>query len=195
MKLLLLETTSGESYPVARLPSPAPGRDKSGRGTRVQRIRRSVRKAYRELSSRLPYHERLCAQLRRAQAIEVIHSSGMGEAGALAAFQGFLIARHRKHTLWLVLDVLLALGGAALTPIPGPNVFFFYPAARCWGHHLARSGARHALNHQEVSFEYEPLLDRLRSHLHEPEKRDAVLEEIAARYNLGSLEKISSALG
>jgi len=193
MKVLLFQTAAGTLFPVTQLVPQEPNDDQEPIG-RIRRIEKKVLKAYWKLARRLPYQELFCTQLRHASEIEVLHATALAEETARDQFRSFLRSQRRKHTLWLYIDGFLALGGAFLTPIPGPNLFFFYPAARCWGHYLARWGARQALALETVSFRVEPLIDGPHSHLLDPGQLRADLEQISARYNLNQLSRVQSAL-
>jgi hypothetical protein len=45
-----------------------------------------------------------------------------------------------------------------LIPVPGPNLFLYYPALRTLSHYLARRGAWHGLRLKEKSLEPLPLI-------------------------------------
>jgi hypothetical protein len=74
-----------------------------------------------------------------------------------------------KHTVWLVVDGAITLVAVmffwVLVPIPGPNVFFYYPALRLASHYRAMTGARRALGDAEVAFAPLPELERLEEKL------------------------------
>ncbi len=80
-------------------------------------------------------------------------------------------------------------------PVPGPNIFFFYPAARTLGHYLARKGAQHALNCGKLSFHSEPLIDRVQNHLQDLKTVQDTLAGLVERYHLPDLERLLIPLG
>jgi hypothetical protein len=80
-------------------------------------------------------------------------------------------------------------------PLPGPNIFFFYPAARTLGHYLARKGAQHALNCDKLSFHSEPLIDQVQNHLQDLKTVRDTLAGLVEHYQLPDLEKLLIPLG
>ena len=65
----------------------------------------------------------------------------------------------------MVLDSILALMGGILTPLPGPNLFFFYPAARAVSHYFARKGINTAKALNKKDFTMNSLLDTIQENL------------------------------
>ncbi len=88
MNLLLFQTKAGDPYPILEIVSrPEPG-FATGSGSWAA-IKKGVYRAYRRLMDRIPYHERLCSQLRHVSDLQVVHPSTLssGEAeGRLRAF-------------------------------------------------------------------------------------------------------------
>jgi hypothetical protein len=193
MNLLIFESSRGEILPVVETVSvtePAVGED-SGRWGR---IKRQTHRTYRNLKEKLPYYENLCSQLREARSLQVYHSSSWQSDDCPQQLRNFLTFRDGKHSRWLWIHAVLAFLGIFLMPLPGPNIFFFYPAARTFGHYLARKGARHLLGMQTVSFQSDPLIDLVQSNIENLEKVRTELTQLEERYHIEKLEKILSAI-
>jgi hypothetical protein len=154
-------------------------------------LKKRIYETYRNLVSKLDYQERLCSQLRYSSDLRVVHSAGVDPVEAERKLRNFMRSCINKHTRWAWLDGITAVLGIILTPIPGPNVFFFYPAARSLGHYLARTGARKTQAQDGFRFQVEPLIDEVQKQLKEnPEGASTALSELEERYNLGDLEKL-----
>lgn len=195
MNLLLFETPGGKIYPVVEIVS-APSEDLVTGSGRWSRIKKGVHQTYRRLMDRVDYHERLCSQLRHATDLQVYHPSSINSAEAQDRLRDFLRSCYGKHSRWVGIDAILAIViGIPLMPLPGPNIFFFYPAARTLGHYLARKGAQHALNCDNLSFHSEPLIDQVQNHLQDLGTMQDTLAELVERYHLPDLERLLIPLG
>ncbi len=188
MNLLLFKNHRQELFPVLEssprhLRSEAPPRS-----SRWQRLKAEVKRYYQLLEEKLDYQERLCNDLRYAEDLKVHHASSLRQEEAQRDFKEFLKRRYKKHFRWLWIDGVLAMLGGALTPVPGPNVFFFYPAARTLGHYLAMKGAKKVLTATSFSLQSEPLIDEIQERLDELETARAIIEALEKRYNISSLE-------
>lgn len=73
-------------------------------------------------------------------------------------------------------------------PLPGPNIFFFYPAARAMGHYLARKGAEKAMNLEKLSFQADPLIDQIDRSLGHLETVKNTIVQLENLYNVHNLE-------
>ncbi len=198
MNLLLFQTKAGDPYPILEIVSrPEPG-FATGSGSWAA-IKKGVYRAYRRLMDRIPYHERLCSQLRHVSDLQVVHPSTLSSGEAEDRLRAFLNTRHRKHSRWFRIDAVLSVVGGIvglpLIPLPGPNFLFFIPAARTLGHYLARKGAQHALNCDNLSFHSEPLIDQVQNHLQDLRNMQDNLAELIERYHLPDLERLLIPLG
>ena len=188
MILLLFETRSKNLFPIHEtlpqssrtLPKPTDGR--------WVRLKAWVYNSYGALQERFDYQEKLCSYLRHAAHLEIYHPSVWSESKAREKFWNFLRGRRRKYAGWLGVDAVLALLGSLLTPLPGPNVFFLYPAVRGLSHHLARKGARRALKLSSISFRPESRIDTIQNQLDNLPGIEETLRELEKRYNLTNLE-------
>lgn len=191
MNLLMFVSPRGTVYPVLEVPEPVKQAPEN-RPDRENGVKARVYKTYESLKSKLDYRERLCSELRKAPHLRVYHSARTDSHIAQQKLRKFLVSRYHKHKRWLRTDALLAALGIFLMPIPGPNIFFFYPAARTVGHYLARKGASHILNLESVSFHPEPLIDQIEDKLDGLESAQDLLAELERRYNVRDLMAILS---
>ena len=159
-------------------------------GSRWRRLRSRIVDGYRRLRQHFAYQEGMLGRLRHAQHLSVYHAVGLEPDRVEKDLLKHLRAGHRKHTKWFIVDAIVAGFGGILAPLPGPNVFFFYPAIRAMGHYLARKGARHAFR-LSLSFDAEPLIDRVQeaglSDLSLVQNELKLLEE---RYSMDLLDEL-----
>lgn len=189
MNLLLFESRRGEALLVLEpLPKTAL-RQHRKTNTRWSRLQGKIRSTYRRLEERFDYDERLCSALHHVPELKVRHSTRLGEEGARDLLRRFFGRQRLKHSAWLKVDVVLAGLGSILTPIPGPNVFFFYPAIRAFGHYTALRGVRDRGKLDRSSFEPEPLIDQVQSNLDRIEEIRPLLVQLEQQYNLTDLER------
>ena len=139
MNLLLFTTTDRSYFIVSRIPR-APKR-LINEGW-VANLRQKIHDIYESIRHRFDYQENVCVSLRHADKLTLHYSAERNEDNAGKSLNDFLTFRNAKHRRWLIIDIILALFGSLLTPIPGPNVFFFYPAARALSHFLALKGIK-----------------------------------------------------
>jgi hypothetical protein len=146
-----------------------------------------VHLAYQSLKQKFDPQENVCAGLRHASKLELFHAGSITEEELAHQFSEFLKARISKHRLWLWVDGGLALLGSLLTPIPGPNVFFMYPAVRTLSHYLALKGAKRARHITMLSFRVESLLDRVQNCLDDLTRVENEIQELEEKYHLHNL--------
>ena len=188
MNLLLFQNHRKELFPVLES-SPRHLRSEAQHQlSRWQQLKSEVKRYYQLLEEKLDYQERLCSDLRHTDDLKVHHASSLGQEKAQRDFREFLKKRYKKHFRWLWIDGVLAMLGGVLTPVPGPNVFFFYPAARTLGHYLAMKGAKKVLAATSFSLQSEPLIDEVQERLDELETARAIIETLEKQYNIPSLE-------
>ena len=85
------------------------------------------------------------------------------------AFQRTLKQQRWKHVLWFSIDFIITsvviVFTPFLAPIPGPNLFFYYPFLRLLSHHRAILGALSGLRSSDIQFKDLPELRRLEDNL------------------------------
>jgi hypothetical protein len=108
-----------------------------------------VRSSYYKLEERIDPMERVFKAMRHARNLNLFHSPQLDSAQAEKRLLALLSSQQRKHLFWsavdLVFTIIAILLSPFLIPIPGPNFFFYYPAARLISHILARRGATHGI--------------------------------------------------
>ena len=109
-----------------------------------------VRDAYYKIEEKIDPMERVFKRMRHAKNLNLYYSREIIERVATGRFTSLLVRHRRKHGFWMAVDLVITLVMIALSPIlvpiPGPNVLFYYPAARLISHYLARRGTLHGLN-------------------------------------------------
>jgi hypothetical protein len=123
------------------------------RKTKSTRLLRSlivgVRDGYFKLENTIDPQERSVKRFRHARSIQLYHSPQIEPERAADQLKAFLMAQKIKHAVWFLVDSGLTLIAVLLTPIlmplPGPNVFFYYPLLRTLSHYRSFQSARHGL--------------------------------------------------
>ncbi len=190
MNLLLFEVEAEEVFLVAQRAVPADGEPLQA-DTRWKRLRASIQATYQKIQERFDHSERVCGNLRHAESLRVAHQSGLSADQVEKKLRRFLELRYSKHRRWLVVDFLLAVAGSVLTPLPGPNIFFFYPAARALAHYFAKAGAKKALQ-LSPQFVPEPLIDCVQGRLERLDEVQEAIQDLERRYDV---EGLGSQLG
>jgi len=85
------------------------------------------------------------------------------------AFERVLKRQRWKHLFWFSIDFVLTgvvvVFTPFLAPIPGPNLFFYYPFLRLLSHYRAIVGASSGLNSSDIQFKDLPELRGLEDNL------------------------------
>jgi len=163
----------------------------SEQGT-LEKLKRQVRSAYEKIRHKFDYQENVCSTLRHADSLKLVHPEALDRQEVEDRFRNFLDYRARKHQRWMIIDGVLALLGSLLTPIPGPNVFFLYPAVRALSHYLALRGVRRAQRLKLLTFEAELVIDRIQMNLEKLESLDSEIRELEKRFDLRDLKSLLS---
>jgi len=122
----------------------------------VGRMLQSAHGQYMKLEDRIDPMERVLKAIGSSSELVVHFPQTLDESQARSTLRDILRKQRIKHLLWLSVDSVITLIVLALTPIlmpiPGPNVFFYYPALRLLSHHRARRGATAALGSMPAQF-------------------------------------------
>lgn len=147
------------------------------------RVGRVVHRYYQKLEDRLDPLERMIKALNSPERIVVLHAPS---SDPRKHFRDLLRGQFVKHAIWLTIDSAIALVCLAffwvLAPLPGPNVFLYYPALRSISHYRAILGIRRTQK-AEVSFQEVTELETLESHLRAGDKADEACETAGVRIN------------
>ncbi len=195
MNVILFETHARRLYPIIQKlvsedhPAAAPA---TGYWSR---LKKTVQAGYQTVKERLNHEERFYACLRFATRLRVFYPASTTSETAEKRFRQFLRLGYSKHSRWFWMDALLAFFGIFLMFLPGPNIFFYYPAIRSFGHYQARNGARNALNLSDVVFKSEPLVDEIQNHLDDLDSVVGAIQQLEAEYQMDDLRKLLLQLG
>ena len=121
------------------------------RGTRAAKIFKNLTIVVRDYYNRLEYQidpmERVFKRMRHASEIRLYFSPSLNKTQAVEMLQRLLVRQRNKHAFWLGVDFVITLIAMLLSPIlvpiPGPNIFFYYPGLRVVSHFLAWRGVLH----------------------------------------------------
>jgi hypothetical protein len=115
-----------------------------------------MRDFYYKLEFKIDPMERVFRRLRFASELTLFYSPSLEKSAALGEFEALLNRQKNKHTFWIGVDFFFSIVALTLTPflvpIPGPNLFLYYPALRMISHYLARRGALQALKVEKTCF-------------------------------------------
>lgn len=152
--------------------------------------RERIRAGYDAMRDRFHPEENLCANLRHASRIELVHPPMLSAEEARNLFRSFLTARQQKHRFWCWLDTVLALFASLLTPIPGPNLVFLYLAVRAFSHYRAFSGAKRALQIGVDRCAVDPLLAQYEENLLRSGEIADLMDALGKKYNVKNLQRL-----
>ncbi|MBI4446150.1 MAG: hypothetical protein HY645_09580 [Acidobacteria bacterium] len=150
------------------------------------RLKQKLLSIYHTIEHRFDYQEKLCGELRRAPSIQVCHSPEVDGPRAEKKLREFFQMRYSKHSRWFKIDCVLAVLGSFLVFIPGPNIFFLYPAARAVAHYLAAQGARRAFS-LAFSLRPEPLVQKVQSSLDDLDRVQRPIHLLEREYGIDKL--------
>ncbi|HEY3128768.1 MAG TPA: hypothetical protein VGL91_04880 [Acidobacteriota bacterium] len=160
LDVLLLERPGEHCFYFERHPLAKPAAEKTHKKSgRLHRTRNALRKSYEALESKLPIEERLCSNLRNHEGITLHVPSHVSPDAATRLFLSFLKKCVKTHRRWLLADGVLAALGATLVWLPGPNIFFLYPAIRALGHYYAQAGGSKHQKPKGLTVQHCALLD------------------------------------
>ena len=120
---------------------------------------------YVRLEDRIDPQERILKGMGIAERFTVHFIRKENRSSIGSEFQAVLRRQRLKHTFWLVIDSvvcgIVVLFTPVLAPIPGPNVFFYYPFLRLLSHYQAIRGAKVGLAYEGLEFKSLPGLSSL----------------------------------
>ncbi len=120
---------------------------------------------YVQLEDKIDPAERVLKAMAAANDFVVYHDKIRGETDARNEFLRILKRQRWKHIFWLSIDLIISPLGVLLTPIPGPNLFFYYPFLRLLSHYRAISGTTSGLHSRDVQFKSLPETSRVEDNL------------------------------
>jgi hypothetical protein len=131
----------------------------------VGRVLNSAYSYYVKLEDRIDPQERVLKGMGLVHQFKV-HFIRKEKAGSIGSeFHGVLRRQRIKHIFWFSVDLIICgvvvLFTPFLAPIPGPNIFFYYPFLRLLSHYQAIRGAKTGLAYQDLEFKSLPGLSSL----------------------------------
>lgn len=190
LTLLLLVRSSSESFfLVSEPPSEEPGIDEPEKGW-IARLRYRLHTSYESLKRRFDYQENVCATLRHAASLKMVHPASVSCEEARKRLETFFDEKASKHRRWTIIDAIVAMFGVLLTPVPGPNVFFLYPAVRSLSHYLALRGVRRSRALGVSTCSTNEILTRVQEALNNLDDIEAEVKELETTYNIHRLRSL-----
>jgi len=123
---------------------------------------RSIHDYYRILEDKIDPVERVLKAMAATERFVVYGPAGTD-------LRHVLYRQRWKHIFWFSIDFVLTgiviLFTPVLAPIPGPNIFFYYPFLRLLSHYRAILGATSGLRSKDVEFKDLPELRCLEDNL------------------------------
>ena len=172
---------------------PGLGTDEEQEGF-LSRLRFRLHTAYESLRRRFDYEENVCGTLRFASELTLHHPGHIDCSKAQSQLRKFLDGRRGKHRRWVIVDTILALFGALLTPLPGPNIFFIYPAVRALSHYFALRGINNAGSFSEIACCEDDRLSRIQQNVGSLDAVDKEVKELEEQYNIHRLKSLLETL-
>src|SRR5437867_7601707 len=135
----------------------------------IGRVLRAGHGYYTRLEDRIDPGERILKSMASVDRF-VIHFIRIRPGSQIARdYESFLKRQRAKHIFWFSIDLVLSavvlVFTPVLAPIPGPNVFFYYPFLRLLSHYRAIRGAASGLHSRDIEFKSLPELRRLEENL------------------------------
>lgn len=124
------------------------------------RVLNSAYGQYTRLEDRIDPGERVLKAMSLTNRF-VVHFVRIESRHPIASkFENVLTRQRRKHIFWFWIDCIISAAVLTFTPVlaplPGPNVFFYYPFLRLLSHYRAIRGAKAGLNSSEIEFKSLP---------------------------------------
>lgn len=156
--------------------------------SRWKKLKLSVYSLYKKSEAKFPLKERLCASFYTTREIKIYYPAGHSLFEATKAWEHYLLKEQSRQRFWTYLDLLLSGLGGLMMPLPGPNVFFYYPAVRTFSHYRAWKGATRG-NQLMVTFSSNQDLQELEEALlqRDSQRRKKVTDELVGKFQLAGL--------
>jgi hypothetical protein len=160
------------------------------KGTRfsliLKRIIISVVHAYHAMENRIDPQEQVLKRLNYARHSVFFHATQWTQDQAVQILKKLFTVCRKKHLIWVAIDGFITMITILLTPVlmplPGPNVFFYYPLLRTISHYRACRAAHRTINLSGMKLLPLKVLDSIEEVLRQPSPyRDEEQLEILAR--------------
>jgi hypothetical protein len=132
------------------------------------RVVNGMHEYYLRLEDKIDHVERVLKSMSVTDRLIVHHSSRLN-AQVRGKFENLLRRQRNKHVVWFSVDLVVSgvvvLLTPVLAPLPGPNIFFYYPFLRLLSHYRAILGTLTGLRSRRVEFKSLPDLSGLADNL------------------------------
>ena len=134
----------------------------------VGRVVNTGHEYYLKLEDKIDPQERVLKAMSFTEDLKVYHSSTLNTQ-IRSKFEAILRRQRIKHIFWFAVDLVVSAIVVVFTPIlaplPGPNVFFYYPFLRLLSHYRAIMGSLRGQRSRRVDFKSLPDLSGLEDNL------------------------------
>ena len=148
---------------------------------------------YTRLEDRIDPVERVLKIIPSADSLTIHYAPTTDDSGARSRFQSMIRRQRIKHTFWFVIGAGITVVVIALTPIlapiPGPNVFFYYPALRLLSHYRAIRGSAAARGSMPIQFKSLPELSGLEENLLTPRFDRSLIQTLTEQLKIRGLDR------
>jgi hypothetical protein len=148
---------------------------------------------YIKLENRIDPGERVLKAMAVTPQFVVYHGRTADSVNAAARFRSVLKRQRVKQWFWLVIDFVISAVAIVFTPflapIPGPNIFLYFPFLRMLSHYRALRGIRSGLGAAAIEFKCLPDLIGLEQNLQTPRMDRRAVLAVAGGLNIRGLEQ------
>ena len=148
---------------------------------------------YKRLEDRIDPQERVLKAMNCSGQMRIYFAPGRDAAKMEERFEDLLRRQRWKHVFWISIDTVVCGVVVAFTPIlgpiPGPNIFFYFPFLRWLSHYRAIRGAAAALRSRGLEFKSLPELGGLEENLQTSRFDHNAIRMMAERLKIRGLEQ------
>jgi hypothetical protein len=159
----------------------------------VGRTFKTAHNYYRKLEDRIDPVERVLKAMAGVERFTIYYGPPCDDSRVQEELRSILGRQRIKHIVWFLIDAVVSsvviVFTPVLAPIPGPNVFFYYPVLRMLSHYRAIRGCAAGLKGAGMSFICLPELRGLEENLRAPQLDRRTVRERAASLNIRGLEQ------
>lgn len=163
------------------------------------RVLTTAHRYYEALEDRIDPLERVLKAMAGADRLIVYSSPARAAGDSADRLRALLVRQYWKHVFWIIVDGAISLGVGLLTPflapIPGPNVFAYYPLLRFLSHWRAWNGAAKGRDFTTFEIRSLPSLSALEENLRRPRRDRQSLRTAAESLNVSGLVQFVERMG
>jgi hypothetical protein len=159
----------------------------------VGRVLEKGHEYYIKLEDRIDPAERVLKAMASVEGFVVYHGLPENSEDARMRYKSVLRRQRLKHRIWFGVDMAVSAVALIFTPIlapiPGPNLFLYFPLLRMLSHYRAMRGAKSGLRSEEIEFKCLPDLIGLEENLRTPPLDRRTILAMAEGLNIRGLEQ------